>query len=183
MRRIFCAGLVLSVAVGCNLSKGGLDVRLELQGRAMRFVNHQPLHDGRVVNYASDAPRDANETQSLSFNLSRKRPAELLDLLAQDRRSIAKKILGSTIEAEARCLAYEDRWGSRNVAYIVVDRDGEVSVATLFNRSAKALPAERDREYGCDQAAATYAELHRLYQAQQALLRREITVPFLGAKH
>jgi len=181
MRAIVGMLLVLGCG-GCELSKGGLDVRLEVAGRTMRFVNHQPLHDGRVVNYASEAPRDANETQALSFSYSRKRPAELLSALAQDRRSIAKQILGNTIEADAFCLAYEDRWGARNVAFAVGSSDGELGVATLLNRSAKALPAERDREYSCDQPASTYAELRRVLAAQQALLHKEIAVQFLGQR-
>jgi len=181
MRWIVVAGLALTLAASCEIRKGGLDVRLEVGGRAMKFVNHQPLHDGRVVNYASDAPRNVNETQALSFNLSRKKPAELLSMLAQDRRSIAQKLLGSTIEADAFCIAYEDRWGSRNVAFAVAGTDGDVSVVTLFNRSAKAIPAERDREYSCEQAATSYAELRRVYGAQQALLHKEIAVPFLSA--
>jgi len=181
MRGIVAAGLVWVSALACDLSKGGLDIRLEVNGRAMKFINHQPLHDGRVVNYATDAPRDAIETQSVAFNYSRQRPAELLNLLAQDRRSIASKTLGSTIEADSFCIAFEDRWGARNVTYIVVGNDGELSVATSMNRSAKALPAERDREYSCDQAAAVYSELRRLFAAQLTLLHKEIAVPFLGA--
>lgn len=181
MRQVVVGMLALALVAGCEINKGGLDRRLEVGGRAMKFVNHQPLHDGRVVNYASDAPRDAIETQALSFNFGRKRPAELLNLLAQDRRSIAQKLLGSTIEADAFCIAYEDRWGSRNVAFAVAASDGDVSVVTLLNRSAKALPADRDREYSCDQAAASHAELRRIYGEQQAQLHKEIVVPFLGA--